>query len=165
MVFILKPQDSAEELLGKIEEFLAARGMNPSRKKTKVTAPTDGFDFLGWHFYVQKGNGKFKSTPSVDNFKTFRSKIKHIVNNSNYGAETKVHKLAPIVRGWRNYHKYCQLNGSRFGLFFLEDRTHKVFLKQKTINRHQAVKMVKTAFPYVKYSENKFVCVKGNKSP
>ena len=56
MVFILKPQDSAEELLGKIEEFLAVRGMNPSQKKTKVTASTDGFDFLGWHFYVQKGN-------------------------------------------------------------------------------------------------------------
>ena len=25
--------------------------------------------------------------------------------------------------------------------------------------------MIKTAFPYVKYSENKFVCVKGDKSP
>ncbi len=34
-------------------------------------------------------NGKFKSTPSMDNFKNFRSKIKHIVNNSNYGAPNK----------------------------------------------------------------------------
>ena len=107
MVYILKPQDSAKEILAKVEEFLAVRGMNSSKKKTKVTASTDGFDFLGWKFYVQKGNGKFTkdlsacSVPSVENFKAFRSKVKHIVNNSNYGAETKVSKLAPIVRGWR----------------------------------------------------------------
>ncbi len=78
---------------------------------------------------------------------------------------TKVNKLAPIVRGWRNYHKHGKMDGSRFSLFGLEDRTRKVFFKQKTINRYQAVRMIKTAFPYVKYSENKLVSVKGDKSP
>ncbi len=165
MVFILKPEDSAEGILAKVEEFLAERGMNVSQKKTKETASTDGFDFLGWNFFVQKNNGKFRSTPSVENFKAFRSKVKHIVNNSNYGAETKEKKLAPIVRGWRNYHKYCKMNGSRFSLWHLAKRTFHVFLKQKTINRYQATKMVKTAFPSVKYSENRFVNVKGEKSP
>ena len=165
MVFILKPHESAEKLLVKIEEFLAARGMNVSKKKTKVTASTDGFDFLGWHFYVQKNNGKFRSVPSEENFKAFRKKVKHVVNNSNYGAETKVSKLAPIVRGWRNYHKYCKMDGSRFNLWQINNRTFKVFLKQKTINKHQAEKMVKQAFPSVSYSENKFVNVKGDKSP
>ena len=101
MVFILKPEDSAEKILAEVEEFLAERGMNISQKKTKVTASTDGFDFLGWQFFVQKNNGKFRSTPSKDNFKAFYRKVKYIVNNSNYGAEAKVSKLAPIVRGWR----------------------------------------------------------------
>ena len=165
MIYLLKPKDSAEKLLSQIEEFLAERGMNVSLKKTKVTASTDGFDFLGWRFFVQKGNGKFRSTPSKDNFKAFRSKVKHIVNNSNYGAETKVSKLAPVVRGWRNYHKYCKMDGSRFSLWGLNYRTYKVFLRQKTINRYQAEKMVKAAFPSVNYSENKFVNVKGDKSP
>jgi RNA-directed DNA polymerase len=165
MVFILKPEDSAEKILAKVEEFLTERGMNVSQKKTKVTASTDGFDFLGWRIYVQQGNGKFKSVPSVDNFKAFRYKVKHIVNNSNYGAETKVFKLAPIVRGWRNYHKYCKMDGSRFSLWGLSKRAFKVFLKQKTINRYQAEKMVKIAFPSVSYSENRFVTVKGEKSP
>ncbi len=165
MVFILKPGDDADKLLLKIEGFLAQRGMNISQKKTKLTASTDGFDFLGWHFYVQKANGKFRSIPSVENFRNFRKKVKHIVNNSNYGAETKVSKLAPIIRGWRNYHKYCKMDGSRFSLWDLSNRTRKVFLKQKTINRYQAVKMVKTAFPKVSYSESKFANVKGEKSP
>lgn len=165
MVFILKPKDSAEDILTRVEVFLAKRGMNVSQKKTKVTASTDGFNFLGWRFYVQKGNGKFRSIPNDENFQAFRSKVKHIVNNSNYGAETKVSKLALVVRGWRNYHKHCKMDGSRFRLWHLAHRTFKVFLKQKTINRYQAEKMVKTAFPSVGYSENKFVNVKGEKSP
>jgi len=62
MIFFLKPQDDAEKVLEKVSEFLRERGMEVSEEKTKVTATTSGFDFLGWHFKVQK-NGKFKSTP------------------------------------------------------------------------------------------------------
>lgn len=69
--------------------------MKVSKKKTKITAATDGFDFLGWNFKVQN-NGKFRSRPSVDNFKAFRQKIKTIVNSSNYGAKEKAKKLAPL---------------------------------------------------------------------
>ena len=57
--------------------------MNVSQRKTKLTASTEGFDFLGWHFYVQKNNGKFRSVPSLENFKAFRQKVKQLVNNSN----------------------------------------------------------------------------------
>ena len=104
MVYFLKPEDDAVQILDDIKEFLARRGMEISERKTKITAATDGFDFLGWHFLVQK-NGKFRSRPSVDNFKAFRKKVKDIVNSSNYGAIDKAKKLAPIVRGWRNYHR------------------------------------------------------------
>ncbi len=79
MVIILKPEDDADAILERISEFLAQRGMKVSERKTKLTATTDGFDFLGWHFKVQN-NGKFRSTPSEDNYKTFRKKVKHIVN-------------------------------------------------------------------------------------
>ncbi|MBP5978016.1 reverse transcriptase N-terminal domain-containing protein [Brasilonema sp. CT11] len=100
MVFFLKPKDDATKILEKINQFLADRGMNITQKKTKITASTDGFDFLGWHFKVQN-NGKFRCIPSVDNFKAFRQKVKAIVNCSNYGSKEKAGKLAPLVRGWR----------------------------------------------------------------
>ncbi len=100
MVIFLKPHDDAEQVLELYSQFLAERGLKVSEKKTKTTATTDGFDFLGFHFKVQS-NGKFRCVPSVDNFKAFRQKVKHIVNNSNYGATTKAEKLAPVVRGWR----------------------------------------------------------------
>ena len=163
MVVILKPKDDAKIILDKISQFLAQRGMNVSEKKTKLTATTDGFDFLGWHFKVQT-NGKFRCVPSVENFKTFRQKVKHIVNNSNYGARVKAEKLAPVVRGWKNYHRFCKMNGSRFSLNHIRKRAFKVFNKEPKQNRYTSKKLLNKAFPGFPYAENKHIMVKGEKS-
>ena len=164
MVYILKPEDDAEKILERIKSFLAQRGMKVKASKTRLVAATDGFDFLGWHFVVLR-NEKFKSYPSEENYKTFRKKVKNIVNCSNYGAREKAKKLAPIVRGWRNYHRYCKIRGAKHSLWFLDNRAFKVFNKEKKLNRYQARTLVEKAFPQVGYAENKHVNVKGNKSP
>jgi RNA-directed DNA polymerase len=164
MVILLRPKDDAEAILKRISEFLAERGMNVSEGKTKITATTDGFNFLGWHFKVQK-NGKFRSTPSEENFKTFRKKVKHIVNNSNYGATVKAKKLAPVVRGWRNYHKYCKMDETRNSLYFIQKRAYTVFNKEAKQNKFSSKSLLDKAFPTVSYSENAHVNVKGEKSP
>ena len=164
MVFFLKPKDNADAILERINQFLANRGMNISQEKTKVTASTDGFDFLGWNFRVQS-NGKFRSRPSEDNFKTFYQKVKHVVNHSNYGAKVKARKLAPIVRGWRNYHRYCKMDGARHSLYFIQNRAFRVFNKEAKQNRYSSKKLLDQAFPSVSYSENRYINVKGEKSP
>jgi group II intron reverse transcriptase/maturase len=164
MVIILQPKADAEEILDRINDFLAKRGMNVSEKKTKITASTNGFDFLGWHFKVQS-NGKFRCVPSVDNYKAFHKKVKAIVNNSNYGAKIKAEKLAPLVRGWRQYHKYCKMDGARNSLFHVEKRAFRVFNRETKQNRYTSKTLLDKAFPSVSYSENKHISVKGNKSP
>jgi RNA-directed DNA polymerase len=164
MVIVLRPKDKSEEILNRINAFLAARGMKVSERKTKVTATIDGFDFLGWHFKVQS-NGKFRCVPSMDNHRTFRKKVKAIVNNSNYGAKVKAEKLTPIVRGWRNYHRFCKMDGSRNSLYHTQLRAYKVFNKETKQNRHTSKALLDKAFPSVSYSENKHINVKGEKSP
>ncbi|MEM1394802.1 MAG: reverse transcriptase domain-containing protein [Cyanobacteria bacterium P01_H01_bin.150] len=164
LVLFLKEKDDAEEILQKVKNFLAERGMEISVEKTKITPATTGFDFLGWHFKVQK-NGKFRSIPSEENFKAFQKKVKEIINNSNYGTEVKAQKLAPIVRGFRNYHKFCKMEGSRFSLWFLQKRAETIFRKQKSIDINKSKELVNKAFPAVPYSENKFANVKQDKSP
>ena len=164
MVIILRPEDDENVILDNISKFLAAKGMNMSASKTKVTTTTDGFDFLGWHFKVQN-NEKFRSVPSVDNFKAFRKKVKAIVNNSNYGATVKAENLAPVLRGWRSYHKYCKMDGSRNSLYFIENRAYKVFNKETKQNRYTSKTLLDKAFPTVSYAENKYINVQGNKSP
>jgi RNA-directed DNA polymerase len=164
MVIFLKPNDKAELILEKISAFLSARGMKVSEKKTKITATTDGFDFLGWHFKVQS-NGKFRCVPSMENYRAFRKKVKFIVNNSNYGAIVKAEKLAPIVRGWRNYHRFCKMDGSRNSLWFINHRAFKVFNKETKQDKDSTKKLIEKAFPSVPYSENKHINVQGEKSP
>ena len=164
MVVILRREDDAEQILGRISRFLAERGLEVSEKKTKLTATTNGFDFLGWHFLVQS-NGKFRCVPSVDNFKSFRQKVKTIVTGSNYGAIEKAQRLAPVVRGWRNYHKFCKMDGSKHSLYHIRYRTFKVFNRETKQNRHTSKNLLDKAFPAVPYSENKHINVKGGKSP
>jgi RNA-directed DNA polymerase len=164
MVFFLRPEDDVNVILDKINQFLTERGLKVSQKKTKLTASTDGFDFLGWHFKVQQ-NGKFRCVPSEENFKAFRKKVKKIVNNSNYGAKEKARKLAPIVRGWRQYHKFCKMDGSRFSLWNMSHRAFTVFNKETKQNKESAETLIKQAFPTVLYSENNHTKVKGDKSP
>lgn len=164
MVFFLKPQDDADAILARVSQFLADRGMNVSQEKTKITASTDGFNFLGWNFKVQS-NGKFRSRPSEANFKAFRQKVKHVVNNSNYGAKVKAIKLAPIIRGWRNYHRHCKMDGARESLYLLRKRAFKVFNKEAKQNRYSSKKLLDQAFPTVPFAEHRYSNVIGEKSP
>ena len=164
MVFILKPKDNAEEIRGKIDELLAQRGLKVKERKTRLVHSTDGFDFLRWHFKVQT-NGKFRSYPSEENFLAFRQKVKKIVNSSNYVSRVKAEKLAPIIRGWRNYHQYCKMDRSRHSLWHINHRAWKVFNKETKQNRHTVDRLIHQAFPAVPYSENKHVNVKGDFSP
>ena len=82
-----------------------------------------------------------------------------------YGAKVKAEKLAPIVRGWRNYHKFCKMDGSRNSLWFINHRAFKVFNKETKQDKDSAKKLVEKAFPSVPHSENKHINVRGEKSP
>ena len=164
MIYVLKPQDDANKILEQVKEFLAARGMEISESKTKLTSTTDGFNFLGWNFKVQK-NGKFRCSPSSDNHQAFCQKAKTIINNSNYAATVKASKLAPIVRGWRNYHCYCKMDGARNSPYYMQKRADKVFNKETNQDRYSSKKLLDIAFPKVPFCENKFINLKGDKSP
>ncbi|NEO95764.1 MAG: RNA-dependent DNA polymerase [Moorea sp. SIO3G5] len=164
MVFILKPKDNAEKILQKVKEFLAERGMEISEEKTKLTKATNGFDFLGWKFRVRK-DGKFSCIPSEENHRAIRQKIKAVVNHSNYGAKVKAKKLAPIVRGWRNYHSSCDMSSSRDSLWFMANTAHRKFRLELKVSRQRATELCKKAFPKVGYKQNQHVNVKGTKSP
>lgn len=163
LIYILKPKDNAERILKQTEVFLDGRGLAINKKKTTICNTKEGFDFLGWHFTCQE-NGKFKSYPSTDNFEKIKKKIKQVVNSASMSVANKIQKLAPIVRGWRNYHKFCNWAKSKFSLWGTQQKAYKKF-KTKKITVKQAIRNVKAAFPEVPTSENTHINVKGTKSP
>jgi len=57
------------------------------------------------------------------------------------------------------------MDGSRFSLWYINNRTFKVFNKEAKLDRKSARKLTQKAFPQVPYSESKHVNVRGEKSP
>ena len=129
-----------------IKQLLLKRGMNINTEKTKTKTTLEGFDFLGWHF-KNLPSGKLISMPSKEDYKSIKKQIKAIANNSTYGAETKIKLIGPIVREWRNYHKYCDM--SKHNLWHLNHSTWKKLLKQPKMTKKKATKLINHAFPYL----------------
>lgn len=85
IVYFLKPNESETILLKKLEHFLILSGLDSTFIKFKLYSTQSGFDFLYWNFKVLS-NGKFLCIPSFQRYQDFFLRIKHIINNSNYGA-------------------------------------------------------------------------------
>ncbi|WP_341677233.1 group II intron reverse transcriptase/maturase [Niveibacterium sp. SC-1] len=108
---------SSKELLeGRVKplvvQFLAARGLVLSEKKTKITHVTEGFDFLGWN--VRRLDRMLIIQPSKKNVRAFLDKIRDHLRSHKAAAQADViDKLAPVIRGWANYHR-SQMASQRF---------------------------------------------------
>ena len=57
------------------------------------------------------------------------------------------------------------MDGARNSLWFINNRAFKVFNKETKQNRYSSKNLILQAFPRVSYSENRFINVKGEKSP
>ena len=162
VVFILKLGDSPELLRKHIDAFLETRGLKVKEAKTKVVNSTEGFDFLGWNFIV-KPNGKFISTPSQKSTRSIKTKVREVMKDSRYTLEQRIDKCGAKVRGWRKYHRFC--NMSQHDLWATAYWTWKFIRKQGRFDRNQTNKVIHRAFPSVKWSACRFVNVRGDKSP
>ena len=185
-VFICKPKADTKKLRQDIDEFLKSRGLRINEDKTETRKATDGFDFLGWRFRVNS-RGTFKSTPSKENYAEIKAKIKATWKNKKLSTEARLKKIATQVRGWRNYHKFCDL--SKHALWSLrqwlwqklradkrkQDQKEAEKARRQAIKGKKAVKgaakrqltseQVDKAFPKVSWEVNSHVMVKGNASP
>ena len=55
------------------------------------------------------------------------------------GTEEKRPLGIPIIRGWRNYHRFCKMDGARNNLHHIEHRAFKVFNKGRMETLYLAV--------------------------
>ena len=185
-VFICKPGADTKKLRQDIDEFLKSRGLRINEDKTETRKATEGFDFLGWRFRVNS-EGTFKSTPSKENYADIKAKVKTTWKNKEWNTEARLKKIERQVRGWRNYHKFCDM--SKHTLWSLSHwlwhklRADKRRQDQKEAEKacRQAIKgkemkkgaakrqltkmQVDKAFPSIPWKVNKHVMVKGNGSP
>ncbi len=137
-VFICKPEADIQRLREDIDKFLKTRGLRINETKTKVSKATDGFDFLGWRFRVNS-RGVFKSTPSWENYADIKAKVK-ATWRSGTTTEARLKRIESQVRGWRQYHKNCDM--SKHSLWSLKNW---VWRKLRAEKRRMAIKEAEKA--------------------
>ncbi|MCX8567339.1 MAG: RNA-directed DNA polymerase [Glomeribacter sp. 1016415] len=94
-----------QQILPAVKQFMAARGLELSNEKTKITHIAKGFDFLGQN--VRKYNGKLLIKPAKKSIKALLDKAREIIKRSASATQAQlIHKLNPIIRGWAQYHRH-----------------------------------------------------------
>jgi len=121
--FVILVSGTKEEAIAEKEalaEYLrAATGLELSPEKTKITAMTAGFEFLGFHVKMQ-WDSRFGYYPRVEIPKAqaadLRYRIKQLTgrNTTLCSLAQKLREINPILRGWANYYRYCTRAGHVF---------------------------------------------------
>jgi RNA-directed DNA polymerase len=95
-----------------VVKFMAARGLELSEEKTRITHISQGFDFLGQN--VRKYAGKLLITPAKKSVKAFLDKVREIVKGNKGTTQANLLLvLNPLIRGWAMYHRHV-VSKSRF---------------------------------------------------
>ena len=85
LLIFLKPLDNEIFIFEKVKNFLFYLGFQSDNLNPCLFSSLIGFDILGWNFRVSRFGDLF-CVPSFKNYHYFLSRIKHIINNSNFGA-------------------------------------------------------------------------------
>jgi len=99
------------KVLPAVRQFMAARGLELSDEKTRITHISEGFDFLGQN--VRKYTGKLLIKPAKKSVKSLLGRVREIVKgNASATQAVVIQKLNPIIRGWATYHRHVVAKAS-----------------------------------------------------
>ena len=103
--FVVTGSDSEyleQEIKPVICKFLADRGLELSKEKTKITHINQGFDFLG--FNIRKYNGKCLTKPNKESVKSIYSSIREgVTKHKTVKQEELIRMIALKIIGWANF--------------------------------------------------------------
>lgn len=153
LVYFLDPKDNEKLVFHYLCRFLFDRGINAEKIYLNLLKASDGFDFLGWHFHMNYER-EASCVPSNSNYQNFLLRVKRIINNSNYGSVIKSNKLYPLIKEWRLYHRFSDLKGAQFSLFFMKKRAFAVFSKESRQDFYSTKLLLDKSFYFLNTLKN-----------
>jgi RNA-directed DNA polymerase len=109
-------EDAIAERAALAEHLRQTTGLELSPEKTKITAVTEGFEFLGFHI-IMRWDKRYGYFPRVEIPKAkvahLRHRIKQLtrIDTTWCGLGQKLREINPILRGWSAYYRYCARAG------------------------------------------------------
>ena len=120
------------------EHLHRTTGLELSPEKTKITAVTDGFEFIG--FYVaMRWDKRYGYGPRVEIPKSkagdLRRTVKQLTGRNTTLCDLghKLQEINPVLRGWANYYRYCTRAGRVFTSldWYIRDRLWRWLRKKR----------------------------------
>ena len=107
LVVLCRTKAEAEQALRYLRQWAEQAGLTVHPTKTRiVSAPSEGFDFLGWHF---RGGKKW---PRAKSLQKLHDKLRPLTRRTNGRSlgET-IAQANPILRGWHGYFRESHPTG------------------------------------------------------
>lgn len=107
LVVLCRTREEAEQALRYLRQWAEQAGLTVHPTKTRiVSAQSDGFDFLGWHF---RGGKKWPRKKSLEKL---RDKMRPLTQRTNGRSLNEIiAKANPILRGWHGYFRESHPTG------------------------------------------------------
>ncbi len=111
---------AANRVMHTITDWIERKlGLKVNMTKTKVTRPS-GLKYLGFGFWKDSKDGKWKARPHQDSVSKFKRKLKELTKRSwSAPMSLRIQKLNEVIRGWVNYFK---IGGMRQKLREIDER-------------------------------------------
>ena len=108
LMIFCRSKKAAERTMGNIVSYLEKRlFLKVNREKTQV-AYIGRVKYLGYGFYVYKGEGRFRVHPK--SILKLKDKIRNVTGRSNgMGIEERKIRLNQIIRGWVNHFRLADM--------------------------------------------------------
>lgn len=98
-------KEGIEEILPRVIEWLANRGLKLNQEKTQIKHISEGINFLG--FNIRQYQGKCLIKPQKEKLRGKLREIKSwLYEHPNLKPKAVIKVLNPILRGWANYYKH-----------------------------------------------------------
>ncbi len=111
---------AANRVMHTITDWIERKlGLKVNMTKTKVTRPS-GLKYLGFGFWKDSKDGKWKARPHQDSVSKFKRKLKELTKRSwPIPMDLRIQKLNEVIRGWINYFK---IGGMKQKLKVIDER-------------------------------------------
>jgi RNA-directed DNA polymerase len=111
LVILSRSLEGAEAALARLQNLLAKRGLTLHPQKTRIanlTAPGDGFDFLGYHFKRGSNSNRLTRWPRNKSLKKLKDSIRQKTKRCNgLSLEAIIINVNRTLYGWFEYFKHC----------------------------------------------------------
>ena len=147
VLICVRSEAAANRVMTSVTKWLKEKlRVEVNATKTKAARPAD-IRYLGFSFY--RKDGQYRPKPHITSVERFKRKL-HDETIRRYSASIayKISRLNPIIRGWINYFRICDMKGWMESLDgYLRTRLRMCIWKQWKIPKNRVRQLRKCGFP------------------